>query len=97
MKALKTPLRHWWSAGKMARFSDKGCQEAKRKGYNGRCVDCPFPYCLDEYRFTPSQIKRMERKAQIIQMIREGETKESIAQKLHICVRTVERDLVDKR
>ena len=40
--------------------SDTGCPEAKEKGYDGQCIECPFPECFEDLKRkgTPRPLKK---------------------------------------
>ena len=70
-------------------YRDTGCEFAPS------CLNCPFPYCMEDELKRGGQIKRVASKLErISSLVREGRTQTAIASELDINVRTVRRALI---
>lgn len=70
---------------------DIGCKSAKRLGYDGPCVDCPFPKCLENgFRGSAKAIK-WARDNKMIKTKQGGMSAKEVAKQFGVCERTVSR------
>lgn len=77
-------------------YVDTGCKGAKELyNYQGQCVDCPLPICLEDTRMTPKSI--LDRRCKIVELRQQGLQYREIATRLGICKDTVCRYLRKER
>ena len=45
--------------------SDTGCEKAVENGYEGQCIDCPFPVCFEDLtrEGTPRPVKKGDKRS----------------------------------
>ena len=74
---------------------DKGCKKAKDRGYEGKCLKCPFPACFEDKPVLTRQILpvkqpvdlpvirskeyRLKRNQEIKKLITEGKSPKELA------------------
>ncbi|MBA7703552.1 hypothetical protein ES703_112338 [subsurface metagenome] len=72
-------------------YPDEGCDKAKKLGYFGSCLECPFDECLevgDVYTHLPRKQRRNEN---IMQDYHNGMTRKELAEKYRTSERTIRR------
>jgi Mor family transcriptional regulator len=77
-------------------YPDRGCVKAKMKGYDGKCLDCPFPQCLEDGD-VPSTYQETitARNKEIRQLYETGWTVAEIAKQYSLSVRHTERIIAE--
>ena len=74
---------------------DRGCSRAKKLGYMGKCVECPFKECLeDEVKKHQTNVKQCYKK--VIVALAGGKSRSEIKAKYHISDKTL-LYILDKR
>jgi DNA-binding NarL/FixJ family response regulator len=81
------------------RHPDRGCFRAKAEGYDGKCIDCPFPQCFEDlteaYQMVNKKYQKRKdlpaRNAEIKRLKKEGMTYMELAVKFGLGVKTIER------
>ena len=67
-------------------YEDKGCYWARKQGYIGKCIACPFPECLEEIHQRGGLKKRNER---IQELHKQGKTQVAIAKMYNLSIETI--------
>jgi lambda repressor-like predicted transcriptional regulator len=73
-------------------YPDTGCVKAKAAGYHGKCLDCPFPQCLEDPGVLPPQREEtIKRNAEMGQLSETGWTVEQISKHAGLSARQTQR------
>ena len=70
---------------------DRGCKGAKRLGYDGPCVGCPFPKCLEDGLRGSAKAIQWARDNNMAKAIQSGKSTKEVAEQFGVTQRTVER------
>lgn len=77
--------------------SDTGCDRAKALGYFGRCIECPFPCCMESNgQGKGIQTNILQRNAEIIRMRGEKISQVELARRFGLNRRTIQKILKKK-
>lgn len=73
-------------------YPDTGCVKAKIRGYHGKCLDCPFPQCLEDVGVpTVLEEETIKRNTEIKHLFETGWTTENISKYAGLSERHTQR------
>jgi hypothetical protein len=71
---------------------DKGCARAKFKGYDGKCLDCPFARCFEDSVFLVGKLskpRREQRNLEIKRLRNQGVTLTKIGEQYNMSAMSI--------